>query len=122
MDNKDDKETLENNIEHGNMHAVKKEIKWIRIIFDEGKKIGLGLYLDNASSVDEDNRGRGKESDVYNKDYGNTLKENETSGIKIEHENKDVIYKENKKSTLNLCFIFPWETLNNINAHPFYCF
>ena len=60
---------------------------------------------------------------MYNKDYGNTLKENETSGIKIEHENKDVIYKENKKySTLNLCFIFPWETLNNINAHPFYCF
>ena len=84
----------------------------------------MGLYLDNASSVDEDNRGRGKESDVYNKDYGNTLKKNATSGIKIEHENKEVIYeeKEIKKSTLNLCFIFPWETINNNNAHPFYCF
>ena len=66
----------------------------------------MGLYLDNASSVDEDNRGRGKESDVYNKDYGNTLKENETSGIKIEHENKDVIYKENKKIYSKPVFYF----------------
>ena len=96
MDNKDDKETLENNIEHGNMHAVKKEIKWIRIIFDEGKKIGLGLYLDNASSIEQDNKDRGKESDVGNKDDKETLENN------IEHGNMHAVKKEIKMDKNNI--------------------
>ena len=107
MDNKDDKETLENNIEHGNMHAVKKEIKWIRIIFDEGKKIGLGLYLDNASSMDEIIEAGEKNLMCIIKIMKILLRKMKLLGSRLNMKTKMLYIKKIKKSTLNLCFIFP---------------